>query len=397
MTPAPVPCRVRRSLQAATLFCLFSLLSGRADARGFGHPRAVVRGTLTLPDHAVDGDGRERPLTGLSGIAWLGGDRYVAVLDNSRHLLRFRLRLSQAGVPLEATDLRIVTLAVPHDYEDIVPCPPAVAAALAAAGREAAASGECVLVCEEDTPAIRCFSLVDGAEIGTLPLPANLRTRRPNRGLEALAVEPAAGIVWTANEEALPADGAGAAKGTATVVRLTGIPFPRDRTGDGSGCVQIPYRVDPVHEHVKLLPGAPLSGLVALVPLGGGRLLALERSGAAGLPPFSSRLYLVAVDGAADAAAVERDLATRDDLVVGKRLVWQEALGINLEGLCAGPRLAGGGLALLGIADNGGLGTPNQLVGLALEPPPLAPDPRLLAAVAAVVLGAVIVAGLTTP
>ena len=49
-----------------------------------------------------------------------------------------------------------------------------------------------------------------------------------------------------------------------------------------------------------------------------------------------------------------------------------------------------GGLALLGIADNGGLGTPNQLVGLALEPPPLAPDPRLLAAVAAVVLGAIV-------
>lgn len=397
MIPAPVPSRVCSPLHTALLACLLVMLPGQASARGGEHPRAAVRGTLTLPDHAVDGEGREFPLTGLSGIAWLGDDRYVAILDNSRHLLRFRLRLSQAGVPLEATDLLLVTLAVPHDYEDLVPCPPAVAVALAATGGEKAAPGECVLVCEEDTPAIRCFSLADGAEIGSVSLPANLRTRRPNRGLESLAVEPDAGIVWTANEEALPADGADAAKGTATVVRLTRIPLPGGRPGAGGGCFQIPYRVDPVHQHVKLLPGDPLSGLVALVPLGGGSLLTLERSGAAGLPPFSSRLYLVAVGGAADVSAVERDLAARDDLLVGKRLVWQEALGINLEGLCAGPRLAGGGIALLGIADNGGLGTPNQLVGLALEPPPLAPDPRLLTAVSAVVLGAVLVAALTSP
>jgi hypothetical protein len=152
-----------------------------------------------------------------------------------------------------------------------------------------------------------------------------------------------------------------------------------------------------VHEHVKVLPGDPLSGLSALVALGGGRLLALERSGAAGLPPFSSRLYLVAVDEAADVAGVDRDLAARDDLVVAKRLLWQEALGINLEGLCAGPRLAGGGLALVGIADNGGLGTPNQIVGLALEPPAPPLDPRLLGAVAAVVVAALLAAGLTSP
>lgn len=399
-------------------------------------PRVVFQGSLALPERAPDAEGDDVVVTGLSGIAWLGDDRYVAVMDNSDHLILFRLTLSQAGKPLAVADLRVVTVSERHDYEDVIPCPPPVADALGrrprsepsaggrsddpaddaptAAADDGPAAGH-VLLCEEDTPAIRGFSLADGNGIGVVPLPDNLHGRRPNRGLESLALDPGGRFVWTANEEALAADGPSAAKGGGTVVRLTRIPLPAsppaavaspdaappDAAAPGEEgarrTLQIAYGVDPVHEFLPVFPGDPLSGVSALVALGDGRLLVLERSGAAGLPPFASRIYLVDVAAAIDVSAVERDLSTRKDALVAKRLLWSDSLGVNLEGLCSGPRLANGDVALVGVADNGGIGTPNQLVGLTLEAPAPRLDPAVLGAVAALVAVAIVVGRLTSP
>jgi hypothetical protein len=148
---------------------------------------------------------------------------------------------------------------------------------------------------------------------------------------------------------------------------------------------------------VRVFAGQPLSGLSALVALGEGRMLALERSGAPGLPPFASRIYLVDVGAAVDVSAVERDLASRREAVVEKRLLWTDSLGINLEGLCLGPLLADGNRGLVAVADNGGIGTPNQLVGLALVTPAPALKPAVLGAVAALLAIALIVGRLTSP
>jgi hypothetical protein len=49
------------------------------------------------------------------------------------------------------------------------------------------------------------------------------------------------------------------------------------------------------------------------------------------------------------------------------------------------------------VADNGGLGTPNQLVGLAWETPAVPVRPGLVAAVAALVAIALVVGRLTSP
>jgi hypothetical protein len=392
-------------LAAAIAFAGVRTAHGAAEP-----PRVVFQGTLALPERAPDEAGNEVVVTGLSGIAWLGDDRYVAVMDNSVHVVLFRLALSQAGKPLAVADVRVVTLADRHDYEDVVPCPAAVAESLqrsiggppaaAAPGDSAAdwpAHAEQVLLCEEDTPAIRGFSLADGSAIGVVPLPENLGRRRPNRGLESLAIEPDGRFLWTANEEALSGDGPTAAAGAGTVVRLTRISLPvPDATAVG-GTFQAAYGVDKVHQFVPVFTADPLSGVSALVALGGGRLLVLERSGAAGLPPFSSRIYLVDVDEAVDVSAVERDLAARKDAAVAKRLLWSDSLGVNLEGLCVGPRLVDGSRALLGIADNGGIGTPNQLVGLSLVQPAVRPDPAVLGAVAALVVVAIVVGRLTSP
>ena len=388
--------------------CLAGLYFGGAVVASAADQTVVFQGVIPLPDRATDADGTPVEITGLSGVAWLGDDRYVAVMDNSHYLLLFRLSLSQTGKPLGVESLSLVKLSQRHDYEDLVPCPAAVAAGLRVDRRQVGSGvitdqggrepEQFVLVCEEDTPAVRAFSLADGSMFGAVELPENLLTRRPNRGLESLAIEPDGRSLWTANEEALPADGPTAAAGSGTVVRLTRLLLPCDgQDTRATAAFQAAYRVDPVHSFVRVFAGQPLSGLAALVALGNGRLLALERSGAPGLPPFASRIYSIDTAAAVDVSAVAEDLASRKGVVVDKRLLWTDSLGINIEGLCLGPVLADGNRGLIAIADNGGIGTPNQLVGLALVPPAPAVRPAVLGAVAGLLAIALAVGRLTSP
>jgi hypothetical protein len=409
--------RVCRTLWQASAVLVLSVLVLSGAAFGWSEfaaaaePSVVFRGAIPLPNTAKDAAGKSIEITGLSGVAWLGDDRYVAVMDNSQHLLLFRLSLTQTGKPAAVESLRIVTLSQRHDYEDVVPCPGPVALAMQRE-RGDNKGGEPepgVLVCEEDTPAVRAFSLTDGRMFGAVPLPENLLRRRPNRGLESLAIEPGGRVLWTANEEALADDGPPAAIGGGTVVRLTRLPLVADakpvpferlrtrREQPAAVAFQAAYGVDPPHAFLRVFAGQPLSGLAAIVALGNGRLLTLERSGAPGLPPFASRVYLVDTAAAVDVSAVERDLAARKEAVVEKRLLWSDSLGINLEGLCLGPLLADGNRSLVAIADNGGIGTPNQLVGLALVSPAPPVGKGVLGAVAALVAIALVVGRLTSP
>jgi hypothetical protein len=334
-------------------------------AAGVEPPRIEFRGTLRLPDEAPGPDGRPVRLTGISGVAWIAADRFVAVLDNSDVLLFFSLELDRDGRPLAARELVAVRVGATHDFEDVAVCPEPLRARIAArqARRERADPGGCLLLAEEDTPAVRAVSQRGGDLLGVVPLPKVLGQRRPNRGLEALCVDPDDGSIWTANEEALAGDGPAAARGVGTTVRIVCVPLPADPPRPSR---QFAYAVDPPHDFVPVLGDGTFSGVVALVALGAGRLLVLERSAGPGLPPFTNRIYLVDTTAAADVSDVDRDLAGRGDRGLAKRLVWQDALGCNVEGLCLGPALAAGGRALVAVADNGGTGLPNQLVGLAL-------------------------------
>jgi len=409
--------RLSRCRSAGRFWCAAVVVACLAPAATPGIATArdadesvAFQGSLPLPDRAPDAEGRPVAITGLSGIAWLGDDRYAAVMDNSRFLLLFRLSLSQTGRPLAVESLRVVRLSQHHDYEDLAICPDPVAIELERergwTTPDRRKDESFVMVCEEDTPAVRVCSLADGRMLGALRLPANLASRRPNRGLESVAIEPDGDrgpLVWTANEEALTGDGPAAAVGSGTVVRLTAVPLVAGRQDDAAdgpdepAVFQAAYAVDPPHAYVPVFAGQPLSGLVSLVSLGKGRLLALERSGAPGLPPFASRIFVVDTAGAADVSGIDGNLSSRPDLFLKKRLVWGDSLGINLEGLCLGPRLADGNRALLAIADNGGIGTPNQIVGLAWVTPAPAVSPALLG-VAAVLMSIAVAAGrLTSP
>jgi len=343
-------------------------------------PHAVtLRGTLRLPDAAADAAGVSHRLTGMSGIAWLGADRYAIVMDDGPGLVLLQVALAATGAPTAATELLVVPLAPPLDWEDVAGCPPGLGNADEVVPSDVVGR---LLVCEETTPAIRLVDAAAGRHRELLPLPDLFRSRRPNRGPEGLAVEPDGSIVWTATEESLPADGPASATGGGTVVRLVAL-----ATAGGGAAGQFAYAVDPPHEFVRVFAGPVLSGVTAVTVLGDGRLLVLERSGCPGLPPFENRIYLVDPRGATDVTPLAGDLAAHPD-VVGKQLLWRDQLGCNLEGFCLGPRLSGQARSVVAIADNGGVGTPNQLIGFALEPQ--SQDLPLRTIVAAAAFGALV-------
>lgn len=356
----------------------------------------TVAGSLTLPEALTPAESAP-PITGLSGITWLGEERYAAVMDNSNRLLLLSIRLSAAGVPEAVDEMQLVELAARHDYEDVAVCPPRLARRIGERRRSRGDSvpERCILVCEEDTPAIRAIDLERGDLLGIVPIPDILRSRRTNRGLESLAVDPDGETIWTATEEAVPADGPAAAEGRGTVVRLAAIDVPGGESRTGPG--QVAYAVDPPHRFIRIFAGEPLAGLVAMAALGDGRLLALERSAGPGLPPFTSRIVMVETATAVDVADLAGGLADRPELHVRKTELWEDALGLNLEGLCLGPQLADGGRAVLAVADNGGLGTPNQIVGFVLREPPQAVDGSAAAAAAAAIGSILLVLRLTNP
>lgn len=338
---------------------LVTALAAAAD------PSIELAGSREFPGAVADGG---PPIGGLSGLAWLAGDEWVAVMDNSAALVRFRLALSAAGGPEAVHDLRRVTLEARHDYEDVACCPPELAAALAP-GPAAARSppGPRLLICEEDTPAIHAVALDSGALLGRVPLPDVLAGCRRNRGLEAVAIDAARRQVWTATEEALTGDGPTAAVGQGTVVRLV-----RLTAGRGLGrmeTAQFAYRVDPPHRVLTVRQAAVFSGVVALAALEDGRLLVLERSAAIGLPPFENRIYLADPTDAEDVTRVTRDLADWPGRGVTKRILWRGNLGCNLEGLAIGPGLPNGGTAVVAIADGGEPGVPGRIVGFRLTSP----------------------------
>jgi len=331
--------------------------------------RVTRRGVATIPHVVTDKNGHEVPVTGLSGITRLEGDRYAAIMDNSDRVLLFTLPISADGAPGEPHDFDVVTLAERHDYEDIAVCPPPLQERIAARQlrRGLPDPGRCLLVAEEDTPAIRAMSLVDGSLLGVIPIPEIFGARRPNRGLESLDIDPDGRHIWTANEEALAADGPTASATAGTVVRITKLDISQTDAQAKTASYQYAYAVDPPHAFVRLINGDALAGVVALVGLGGGRLLVLERAGCPGIPAFESRLYLVDTSPARTVSHLRDDLELEENYRLRKTLLWKDQVGCNIEGLCFGPTLPSACRTLLGISDNGASGTPSQIVLLALE------------------------------
>jgi hypothetical protein len=285
----------------------------------------------------------------LSGITYAGGDTYYAVGDNGAAAI-WRLGISVDPVTGWITSA-VVTGSVPapslgSDSEGIALAP----------------GGAAVWVADEVASTITALSLTTGSVVGGVSVPAIYRPTnvQDNRGLESLSF--GGGSLWTANEEALVPDGPLATTSAGSWVRL-------QRFGGESlsPAGQWAYLTDPLSA-TSPFTTATRNGVVDLVALPDGGLLALERDFGGTIPTFRSRVYAVDFSAASDVS----DLASLTGggfAPVSKTLLWQGSFASsNFEGITLGPLLADGGQSLLLISDDGsGTGGQQQnLLGLVI-------------------------------
>ncbi len=301
-------------------------------------------------------------INGLSGITHYHDAEYLAVMDNSRHIVRMTIAIANDGSLLTAKYSGVIVLSQHHDFEGIA---------------VASDNADDVFLSEEDTPALREFRLKDGHFVQSLTVPRlflNGNTRG-NFGFESLTIRD--GTLWTSNEEALRRDGDRSTDKTGTLVRLTHLVL-KDNAWETRQ--QFAYQTDPI-------PAAPndtdrsksRSGVSDLMLLPDGRLLVLERAFALTGPAnllskFRNRIYLVDCSAATDVLSIDA-LKDRSDLIPAKKtLLWsREGNDIgNLEGLGLGPKLGENRWALVGVVDNNATAfMPNRVVSfeLTIQPP----------------------------
>ncbi len=300
----------------------------------------------------------------LSGIVWLGDDRYLAVSDAHAALHRLTIRVdprtgavlsaeTSDAVPLrDESGSRVPEPARAEDREGIALDP----------GRGEVWIANEQTLADKSLPSIEGYHLADALRIGLVRCDSDsvlgvFAHTRPNRDFESLARTPDGSGYWTANEDALTIDGVATSGSASGVVRLQRLDSEM-RPG-----AQFAYRLDPWAASIRspmLLAGREVSGLSELIALPGGRLLALERAfsgDARGNANLRSRLYLVDPAGATDVSRepLRSGLAGKSYVPARKALLWQENWGLtnsNFEGMTLGPTLPDGSRLLVLIADN---------------------------------------------
>jgi len=202
--------------------------------------------------------------------------------------------------------------------------------------------GKSVVVTDEVGPFIREYSLPDGQLLRAAEIPPVFATQRLNLSVEALTRDES-GQFWTANEEALKADGPTSTAEKGTIVRLLRLDRDLRPTGEWA------YLTDPVAGAQVLSDrGTGLSDLAALPD---GRLIALERS--FGTEGLRIRLYEVDLAGATEVSKL-LTLADGDVVTAQKHLLWQYAsLNDNFEGIGIGPELMNGSRSVVLVSDDG--------------------------------------------
>lgn len=348
-------------------------------------------GTFNLPTSTTDQFGNPFDIKGLSGITWGGGSTFWAVMDNSNKLVQLDVSFNTAGAVSSAVVAGGLTLPLSRDFEGI---------AYTDSQRNS------VFLSDETSSGmgLREFSLADGALLQTIAMPAVFANVRSNYGLESLTRQRGGQTMWTANEEALTVDGLLSSTTAGSVVRLQQF----DSAGNQlTAARQLAYGTEPVHRSTNDDPTNPgalsRSGLVDLVALPDGRLLALERSFVRAdfiIPDAGSQyrnsIFLLDLAGATDVSDFTAGLIGETYDPVGKALLWSATHGVlssnpigNFEGLALGPQLGSGNHVLLGIVDWPGSGSTdvisaNRLVAFELVgaiPEPATPVLLLMALV----------------
>ena len=286
------------------------------------HPDVAVPRTI---EDVCEFD-RDPDPEGLSGIAHVGGNRYLSVDDRGGLLHELELVLDEEGDVKSCKVTRSVALEGRVDLEGCAYDP--------LDGR--------IWVSDECDTTIRQFDPETGRETARVAVPEVFeRSIRRNRSFEGLSISPDGFRMYVANEDTLTCDGGPADETKGGIVRIQEFV----RTGKDAKWMptrQFRYRTDPV-EGMKY-KGTAISGVAGLCAPGDGTLLVLEREMSQKSPLFPSfrgRLY-------------EIDLDT-DAVEPQKRLLWDEnTMFANYEGICLGPKLKSGAQSLVLVSDGGG-------------------------------------------
>jgi len=331
--------------------CLAALLGGCASHAPASPLAVTFRGTAPLGSTATDQNGQSFTVAGLSGIVHLGDGRFAAVMDNSSRVVLLDVEVNDNGSIASAAIVGGLTLSQSRDHEGIclgTSCDGSFLISDETAGPPA-------------IPSVHEYDRATGQLLRTIEPPEVFRQAVANFGFEALTRSPAGGVVWTANEEALAVDGPLSSPSNGTLVRLL-----RWRISGQA--------VEPASQHIYLtepMHAGPInggrSGVVSMVALPDGRLLAVERSLAASfLSPFRCRIYVVSFGGATEASGLTDGLIGAEFTTVGKTLLWSGNV-TNMEGLSLGRPLPGGSWSLIGIVDDGDPISQNTVVAFELS------------------------------
>ena len=302
---------------------------------------------------------------GLSGLTYLGGNKYYSVCDNGVEIGLYPCTIALAADGLSVSSFSTVATNVAVKLpgtSDLEAC------------AYDPATGN-IWVADESGATIKEYT-TNGVAVQTLSYPAILKNKRhdSNRGFEALTISGDGLTMWTCTEEALTIDGDISAQGSGTLVRLA--KFARATVNDTFQLVAMyPYLTDGWHNPYGLEAdgaahgsGSGRRGVAALTALPDGSLLVLERecsSDTAGNgiwakigAEFYYSIYRVSdFTSATDVKGSEYDigLASVPAVRVAKTRVIADFTCplANYEGMCLGPRLSNGKATILMVTDSG--------------------------------------------
>lgn len=302
---------------------------------------------------------------GLSGIDYLGGGQYVAISDdrsqqNPARIYTIDLGLTEAaftGVSFTST----TSLKTPAGttYPALSIDPEAI---------RVLSNGNYIYTSEGDVNAgVDTFireATPTGAYVRDLPVPAGFQQSGPagttgprqNLAFESVTLGSNGGRIITATENALRQDGPTASLGIGSPVRILSLD-----AATGLPTSQFVYNVAPVANPTTPPGGFATNGLVELLDLGGGKLLAVERSFVSGFTTPSSatgnsiQIYEIDTAGATDVSGLASLIGQSYTPVTKTLLLDLDTLGIpldNIEGITLGEILPNGSRSLILVSDN---------------------------------------------
>lgn len=262
------------------------------------------------------------PAANYSGITPLGGDTYAVVSDEEAqagfHLWTLRFSPQDGTLQHAAYEgWRGVPWPEDRDAEGIAYCPQ---------------RGTLMVSGETDQRILE--HRLDGTPTGQeLPIPSTMRADRiqPNRGFEALGYDTSDEKFWTTTESPLPSD---------EPLQLRLIAFDSQLRL----CQEVPYMLEA--PRARNAGRDHYHGVVAITPLGDGRLLILEREARIATHYSGSRCWcqLFAFDPRTGQKERVDAWSTRFTLA-NTRMA-------NYEGMCLGPRLQDGRQTVLLVSDS---------------------------------------------